>query len=66
MAKRASKVGLRLLIFDTTHESNRFGCYTCVLGTESEMGETEILFMALIMHQVCQLIISRRFFYLER
>ena len=52
MAKRASKVGLRFLIFDTTHETNRFGCYTCVMCFENELGETEILFMALIMHQV--------------
>ena len=52
MAKRASKVGLRFLIFDTTHETNRFGCYTCVICFENEMGESEILFLALIMHQV--------------
>ncbi len=52
MAKRSVNIGLRMLIFDTTHETNRFGCYTCVMGTENEMGETEILFMALIMHQV--------------
>ena len=52
MAKRAAKIGLNLLIFDTTHETNRFGCYTCVICVENELGVTEVLFLAMIMHQV--------------
>jgi hypothetical protein len=52
MVRRAAKIGLKLLIFDTTHETNRFGCYACVMCIENEIGETEVLFLALIMHQV--------------
>ena len=52
MTKRAAKIGLNLLIFDTTHETNRFGSYACVMCVENELGVTEVLFLALIMHQV--------------
>ena len=52
MRKRACNVGLRFIIFDTTHETNRFGAYLCIICIENELGESEVLFFAYIMHQV--------------
>ena len=52
MANRARLVGLNVLIFDTTHQTNKFGAYLCFMCIENELGESEILFFALIKHQV--------------
>lgn len=39
MRERALKQGTRFLIFDTTHETNRFGAYLCILAFENELGK---------------------------